>query len=84
MGKTTLRGWRKSQADIPSPTAIVFGRNLRPSTNEKSEPPKSESDHKAPAVPPAPADKRGGELGERSEAEIPAWLRDTVIGSDED
>jgi ribonuclease Z len=34
--------------------------------------------------PPAPADKRGGEMGERSEAEIPAWLRDTVIGSDED
>ena len=29
--------------------------------------------------PPPPADKRGGEMREPSEAEIPAWLRQTVI-----
>jgi len=29
--------------------------------------------------PPPPADKRGGEMAERSQAEIPAWHRETVI-----
>lgn len=33
--------------------------------------------------PPPPRDKQGGEMGERSEAEIPSWLQETVIGSEE-
>ena len=29
MGKTTLKGWRTSPEDAPSPVGIVFGANLR-------------------------------------------------------
>ncbi len=37
MGKTTLKGWRTSLEDAPSPVGIVFGANLRaPETQEET------------------------------------------------
>lgn len=36
MGKVTHHGWGNSLADIPQPTSVVMGRNLRRSSDETS------------------------------------------------
>ena len=38
MGKTTLKGWRTSLEDAPSPVGIVFGANLRKPEKQEENP----------------------------------------------
>lgn len=37
MGTVTHHGWRKPSDEIPQPTSIIMGRNLRPPQPELSE-----------------------------------------------
>jgi len=36
MGKQTWKGWQTSVTDVPQPTSILFGANLRSSSVEDS------------------------------------------------
>ena len=40
MGKVTWHGWSSSSAEIPQPTSILYGANLKKSSKESSKEPK--------------------------------------------
>ncbi len=42
MGTVTHHGWRTSSDEIPQPTSIVMGKNLRSNSGKPSKPPKRE------------------------------------------
>ena len=55
MGKLIWEGWQTSVSDAPQPTSILYGANLRRSSNASSpapEQPAAQSEQKQPAQPP--------------------------------
>ena len=50
MGKVTWHGWSSSSAEIPQPTSILYGANLKKSSKESSNQPPAPKQEKPKAA----------------------------------
>jgi hypothetical protein len=66
MGKLIIKGWSKPSDEIPQPTSIIMGANLRKNSEKLSKPKKPSTHQKPPMTqgrPPVsqfPMARRGG------------------------